>query len=455
MFEVFYSTIAIALLIFIAVFFFCFFIFKHKKMKKYMLLAWTTIFIISSAVFGLNGYGIKYYNIQTAASKTYSQKELLADFNVLKETICKHNPLAFADRAEVTAMFETAEKYVVDGMTEEEFYKLVNPLVVATKCGHTNLSVSKALIEYRRNRAMFFPVSVRIQDGKIVAGDSNQKFGIQAGDILLNINGNSSGEIITCMNKNISHDGDNVAAAQYIAGNHFGYEYYEFVEKPEKFEISLLNADGEQYTVTVDGEYQDKQNTAAWQLHIEEYAGVEYYNYDIVGKNATLTVRAFFEGNEKFNSFLDRFFEKAKNEDIEKLTIDVRGNFGGSPQMSIELLSYLVDKETPYFTEDTKLPMLYKIRGLNKKILPKKNSFVGSKTLIIDSGCFSTCGHFAAVFKANDLGYVLGEPTGGGAVCTDGATDIVLRNTGIRLHCSQKMYGVVANESMRNTVKPD
>ncbi|WP_092638106.1 hypothetical protein [Acetanaerobacterium elongatum] len=68
------------------------------------------------------------------------------------------------------------------------------------------------------------------------------------------------------MNKNISHDGDNVAAAQYIAGNHFGYEYYEFVEKPEKFEISLLNADGEQYTVTVDGEYQDKHNTAAWQL---------------------------------------------------------------------------------------------------------------------------------------------------------------------------------------------
>nr|WP_162840414.1 S41 family peptidase [Acetanaerobacterium elongatum] len=82
-------------------------------------------------------------------------------------------------------------------------------------------------------------------------------------------------------------------------------------------------------------------------------------------------------------------------------------------------------------------------------------SFVGNKTLIIDSGCFSTCGHFAAVFKANNLGYVLGEPTGGGAVCTDGATDTILRNTGIRLHCSQNMYGVVANESMRNTVKPD
>jgi C-terminal processing protease CtpA/Prc len=188
---------------------------------------------------------------------------------------------------------------------------------------------------------------------------------------------------------------------------------------------------------------------------MEDYAGVEYYSYSINGKNATLTIRLFFEGNKKFDSFLEEFFQKAKDEDIENLTIDVRGNFGGSPQMSKELLSYLVCKETTYFTENTKLPLLYKLQGLNEKILPKENNFAGSKTLIIDAGCFSTCGHFAAIFKTNDLGNVIGEPTGGGAVCTDGAKDIILRNTGIRLHCSQTLYEVAANESMRNTVRPD
>jgi hypothetical protein len=213
MWEFFYSTIAIALIIFLGVFFFSFFIFKHKKIKKYFLLAWTTIFIISSAILVLNSYGVKYYDIQTAASKTYSQKELLADFDVLQDAVCNDNPLAFADRAEVTALFETARKNVADGMTEEEFFKLVNPLVVAARCGHTNLSISKALIEYRRNRALFFPLDVSIEDGKIVAGDSIQKLGIQAGDIVLSINGKSSDDIITCMNKNISHDGDNIAAA--------------------------------------------------------------------------------------------------------------------------------------------------------------------------------------------------------------------------------------------------
>jgi hypothetical protein len=188
MFEFFYFTIAIALLIFLGVFLFCFFIFKRKKTKKYLLLGWTTIFIITSGILGLNGYGIKYYDISTAAAKTYSQKELLADFDVLQNSICNQNPLAFADRREVVSLFEAARKNVADSMTEQEFFMLVNPLVVAAKCGHTNLSVSKALIEYRRNRALFFPIGVSIHNDKIVVSESNQKFGIQSGDVVLSIN---------------------------------------------------------------------------------------------------------------------------------------------------------------------------------------------------------------------------------------------------------------------------
>ncbi len=123
--EIFYSAIAIALLMFLVVFFSCFFIFRRKKIKKYILLAWTAIFVLSSAVLGVNGYGIKYYDIQTAASKTYTQKELSADFDTLQNSICKQNPLAFADKAEVLSLFEAARKNVAEGMTEEDFYHFI------------------------------------------------------------------------------------------------------------------------------------------------------------------------------------------------------------------------------------------------------------------------------------------------------------------------------------------
>ena len=123
--------------------------------------------------------------------------------------------------------------------------------------------------------------------------------------------------------------------------------------------------------------------------------------------------------------------------------------------MAKELLAYLIKKETPYFSENTKLPLLYKLQGLDKNILPKEDRFSGSVTLMVDGGCFSTCGHFASVFKTNHLGNIIGSPTGGGAACTDGSKDVTLRNTGIRLHLSQTYYEVVADESMRNIVIPD
>jgi hypothetical protein len=75
-------------------------------------------------------------------------------------------------------------------------------------------------------------------------------------------------------------------------------------------------------------------------------------------------------------------------------------------------------------------------------------------TLLVDGGCFSTCGHFAAVFKEHQLGKIVGTNTGGGASCTDSSINVVLRNTGIRLHNSLSMYSVVADSSMRNMVVP-
>ena len=71
--------------------------------------------------------------------KRYSKEELQQDFKLLKRCICEEHPLAFTDRNKVLAEFEQAEAGIRDGMTEEEFYYLVNPCAVS----YTHLDVYK------------------------------------------------------------------------------------------------------------------------------------------------------------------------------------------------------------------------------------------------------------------------------------------------------------------------
>ncbi len=433
----------------------CFILVKKGKAKKKIIFVWCGLYIVVAFFFYLNGYGMKYVDISTTNTKMYSKKELEEDFRLLKRYILEKNPVAFTNKSELIDMFNETEKKIVDGMTEEEFYHLLNPLVVAVKCGHTNLSISKALVENRKDYAVYFPLLANIEDGKIIVDEENDEYGIKKGEIIKSINGNSSDKILSSFEKNISHDGDNLAIVMNIASKHFGYEYYEFVEKANQFSVELIDTNGLDKKIDLKGEYIEKENTGAWQLHLEDYKDASYYEYKIDGNEELITVNVFFEEKEKFSDFLSDCFSEMKDKEVTRLTIDVRGNFGGEPQMAKELLSYIIKEDTKYFTDDTKLPFIYKMQGLANDIIPKEDVFTGEITLLVDGGCFSTCGHSAAVFKEHQLGKIVGTNTGGGASCTDSSINVVLRNTGIRLHNSLSIYSVVADSSMRNMVVPD
>jgi len=431
---------------------------KQKKINKLKCIFPCALatFVLTTVLLGVNsGYFLKYYKVEDANTKTYSKKELLKDFETLQECIMEKNPLIFANYKELKDKFQETREKVQDNMTEEQFYRLINPLVVSAKCGHTNLSISQALVKNRSTTARFFPINVTVTGKKIVAESNNEQYGISAGDIILSINENNADYILDKLVENISHDGDNPAVALYISGNHFNYEYYEFFEQSNMFDILLKDKNGKEYHVSAEAKYEEIYNTGSWQLHMEDYKDVDYYSYKIDGSDAMLIIHVFFQGQEKFSDFLARFFAEIKEKNVKKLTIDVRGNFGGKPDMAKELLSYLIRQETLYFSKSTQLPFLYKMQGIGNSIFSKKDAFSGEIRLLTDGGCFSTCAHFCAVFKENRLGVIQGENTGGGAVCIDGSSNVILRNTGIRLHNSQALYEVVADSSMRNAVSPD
>ncbi len=160
------------------------------------------------------------------------------------------------------------------------------------------------------------------------------------------------------------------------------------------------------------------------------------------------------EKEKDFASFLDKFFLELKEKDINKLIIDLRGNYGGSQQMAKQLLSYLTSSKIEYFTGE--MPFLQTILGFAKPVTPASNVFKGQLVVLTDGSNFSTTGHFCALVKFHNLGTLLGEETEGTYICTDSSKDTVLNHTRMRLHYSTLVYEVeVTGLSANKGIKPD
>lgn len=388
-------------------------------------------------------------------TKTFTQKELKADLRQAEKYILQDNPLYFADKARVEQLFSAADAAIEDGMNEEEFYRLLNPVISAVHCGHTNLSISQRLWAERQEQARFFPLKVTLVGDKLYSVENDRISGLAAGDEIKAINGLPSGEIIARLLSNISGDGDYESKRRYIISRHFNSRYYDFVDSSDEFEVHYVNAAGMAKTAHLQAKYREDFLTTAWDLHFLGYEDGNYYDYRIVDDYALLTVRVFMnEKGNKFGPFLDRFFAEVRHKNISKLIIDLRGNYGGDSFMAKELLSYLTTTEFSYFAGD--LPLLYDLLGFTKPVKPKDCPFGGDVVVLTDGACFSTTAHLCALLKYHGLATLVGGETGGSFVCTDSARDAVLEHTQLRLHYATQIFEVNVDEIPGNSgIKPD
>ena len=426
---------------------------KGKRIKIFGI--WTIICLLAALILYNTGFFGSYIDVQAAQDKNYSREELVQDLKQIEKTIMDENPLIFADREELKADFLKSYDLIEDGMTELEFYRLINPLVVDINCGHTNLYISEALEKNREDKADFFPLKVTLINDELFVLEDDKKSGIKAGSKIKSINGLKSKIIIEKLIENISGDGAGEAKQRYIISKYFNSRFYDFVDNSEEFKVEYLNQDGNQITANLKAEQNNSYNLNSWSLHFADYRDRNYYDSEIFNNYALLDLNIFMQEKEvKFDSFLEKFFLELKERDISNLIIDLRGNFGANPFMSKTLLSYLVSKETDYFTDD--LPFLQRLLGFTDPIKAAENNFDGKVVLITDGANFSTAAHFAAFFKYNKLGTIVGRETAGSYICTDSSKDMVLKNTRMRLHYSTLVYELNVDGLPKNKgIEPD
>ena len=74
----------------------------------------------------------------------YDEDALREDFRQFRNHIEKESAFLFADIEMIEELLDETEKQIKDGMSELEFYRLLNPVVARLRCGHSFLSVSKS-----------------------------------------------------------------------------------------------------------------------------------------------------------------------------------------------------------------------------------------------------------------------------------------------------------------------
>lgn len=158
-----------------------------------------------------------------------------------------------------------------------------------------------------------------------------------------------------------------------------------------------------------------------------------------------------WEWKGDYRKYLDSVFILLKRQNIANLVVDIRGNEGGDDGARDEVLSYLVNKPfgcdnpmrrlyrflsipdtlLPYLTtwdKSFKKPKdpadysrttdgLFEPKQTNnipcKPIVPKANVFKGRKFLLTDAKNSSTSFTLADIFQREQVGEIIGKPTGG------------------------------------------
>ena len=274
----------------------CLFSLLRKRLKgKRMMISgiWTSFWLFAAVILFAIGVFGEFVDVKTVNSKVYSKEELTQDLKQVENSIMKENPLIFADEQELKKGFASTYNKIEEGMTELEFYRLINPLVVDVNCGHTNLLISEGLQKNRMEIARFFPLKVTLVGNRLYVIEGENTAEIKPGARIKSINGKSSDEIIEILFENISGDGDNQAKQRYIISKHFNSKFYDFVDNSEKFHVEYIDWEGNLKYTYLNAKNVNKFNVNAWDLQFVEYQDGNYYKGEIFDDYAVLSVHVF------------------------------------------------------------------------------------------------------------------------------------------------------------------
>jgi hypothetical protein len=412
-------------------------------------------------------------------SKKYPPEVLKEDYAVFRNSLEESHPSLYwyTPKDSMDYYFETGSNKLTDSLTEGGFRRVLSYVISKIRCGHTTARASKAAATYFGGQSPLFPLFIKAwPDTVVVTANLNRNdSNVARGVILKSIDGIPMNDIVDSLFSFLSADGYNTTHKyQTISnGSTFRNLYTSAFGLKQKTPVEFIDTSGNLRTAIL-SLYHPRADTPRIRIAPPkslsrkerkkfELEAMRNLRIDTATSTAFMEVNTFTKGNG-LRSFFRRSFKHLREQNIQNLVVDMRGNGGGSVTLSNLLTKYIADK--PFKIADslyalhrtseysryrserffTWLFMQFLTRkkkdgkyhfGLfeKKQFKPKsKNHFEGITYILTGGNTFSAASLFTKSLKEQDDVIVVGEETGGGAYGNSAwlIPDVTLPNTGVR-----------------------
>lgn len=363
----------------------------------------------------------------------------------------------YRNEAEIDLLFEQLYQQIPESANYREFFNLIWTYIDFTGSCHNGLSIPQKLDRKLNKLPIFFPVPLQWIDGGLYTNLTYQN--IPHGSQVLSVNGESG----TIFAKNIaqytSTDGGNVSGKYAnIQTDWMAFYIYLAYGASEKFDIELLTPDGKHETVS----WRAVDYVAYYLNHRKRFSASQEkkpeqdYTFEMIDSigSGLLTIHTFSLGgptseeHKTYHHFLDSVMQKANDQELEYLIVDIRKNGGGTDPNDLLTYSYLTNRNfrenTEAFTIFQEVPFpknyvesyrgdrkeleeelkeehchlrdgkYYQDSTFNRLWKPNKNAFTGTVVLLVDPFVASAASLFASLVKSDPTSVVIGEETLGG-----------------------------------------
>jgi C-terminal processing protease CtpA/Prc len=376
---------------------------------------------------------------------------LRSDFDLLRQALEEgHAGLyRYTAKEELDRLFNDLNGKIAAPMSENDFFRLVAPLIARIRCVHTAVSPSAATWKRLREEGLFFPLDLAFLGGKAyLVRCAGQNPPIPPGSQIMAINGRPMEEIIGELLGVIPSDGFNVTYKYRILDREFPEKYALHIGRPDEFRITFLpskqNANPRVVSLAAVPYPTLTRNRPGFEKFYKNCLHLEIRKGD---KTAVMTIKTFVpriiqQFKLDFHAFLASSFQEMKEQRIGHLILDLRDNDGGDSGYLTELLSHLIDKpfaflervDTPRvrysFLEYTDKGLFfnrfhpslwerdpgggYLLRGnWNRTYSPSPSCFKGRIIVLINGMSISASADAAALLHFHKRAVFIGEETGG------------------------------------------
>ncbi len=367
--------------------------------------------------------------------KKFTQKELTDDVNFIREKILQvHiNPFTEISEDEFESNVQSVIGSLKDGMTQRDFYFLINPLFVQLNDEHSLLG-DFCITDSMKANFKFFPLRFKYINEKVILTENYSNEEISIGDELLSVNGISIGDILDNCSPMIC--GINEERRSGFVDKLWLYlpKFCYFIT--DSFQLSFATKNKilirSQTAIEFTNNYKKQHNNlqATSVISYEKIKGVGYLTINSFDTRGKYTMPIFQQK-------IDSVFSVIKKDKVKTLFIDIHNNGGGNSVVGNLLIDYFSNQSYKGYSGKWKKSQEYsdlqKTLNLhdenyesltNGDIMPlvsgtnqptaNKNRFKGKTYIVVGENTFSSAMMFAVIVSDNKLATLVGEiPTKG------------------------------------------